>query len=128
MNLSIRKTITFAVYIFAFAVGLFHLSLGLMGAFVLKNNEPLSSLILISCIISTLPAVVVLSLFYKKFAECWLVLGGILMIAASLPDSERLIPLLEKFAIPMILIGATFIGISASNKYEQTTHNQEKNT
>ncbi len=50
------------------------------------------------------------------------------MIAASLPDSERLIPLLEKFAIPMILIGATFIGISASNKYEQTTHNQEKNT
>lgn len=124
MNPSIRKTITFAVYVFVFAVGLFHLSLGLMGAFVLKNNEPLSSLILLSGLLSTLPAVVV-SLFYKKFAGCWLVLVGILMIAAILPDRERLIPLLEKFAIPMILIGAAFIGIAAANKNEQTTHNQE---
>jgi hypothetical protein len=125
MNQKMKKIITGIIFIIAFAVGLFHLRLGLTAIFVFKNNEPLSSWIcIISGPVSTLPATIT-AIFNKKLAGFWLVLGGILSFAAILPDREHMLTALVIFAVPMILIGVAFIVIAAANKNERATHNQE---
>jgi hypothetical protein len=125
MNQKMKKSITGVIFIIAFVVGLYHLRLGLTAIFVFKNNEPLSSWIcIISGPLSTLPATIT-AIFNKKLAGFWLVLGGILSFATILPDREHMLSILVVFAVPMILIGLTFIGIASANKNEQATHNQE---
>lgn len=125
MDQKMKKIITGIIFIIAFAVGLFHLRLGLTAIFVFKNNEPLSSWIcIISGPVSTLPATIT-AIFNKKLAGLWLVLGGILSFAAILPNREYMLSALVTIAVPMVLIGLAFIGIAAANKKEQATHNQE---
>lgn len=103
---------TFILYvatIIGFVIGLWHLYLAQKAIFLFKEGEHWTSWAYMLCgPLSTLPAMVI-SLFKRKFAGIWLILGSIvstfIFIVGEKGATEYLFSMAVMFALPMLILG-----------------------
>jgi hypothetical protein len=113
-----QRALVIAVTMAGCAVGVWHLWLAAEAIFIFKTGEPWTSWVAIICgPVSTLPAVV-LSLFNRRAAGGWLVMGSLLSFAAFLMGegglTDNLLPYVWMMAAPMFFIGIIMLVLAKS--------------
>ena len=128
MRIEIKRLITGALFLVAAGVGIFHLKQGLLAIFVFKNNEPISSWILIlSGPVSTLPATIT-GIFNRKVGGWWLIAGSVISLSLFfiITEDKTNLTFFLINVLPMLLIGICFLKLRSEKSENNTAaHNQE---
>ena len=104
------------VSIIALALGVWHAQIAIRAIFVFKENEPLTSWLAIALGPATTLLASLVSIFFRRVGGMWLMVSGIVAFTifaiGEAGFSQYIVAFLVRISLPMIFVGAAFLGAS----------------